>query len=113
MKVCTEAGFVNEGPIYSRQTNVKRVGQLSSLRTEDGRDRLLLANDLRYSDTNHITHVHARVTSIIHEKVLDEQGCVSLRFLLPLEVVLVVQFSVVVTTHPDPQPRLNYAMRGA
>jgi len=73
-----QAGYENEGPIYSRQTDVKRVGQMSSLRTPDGRGRLLLANDLRYSDENNIDYVHARVTSIIHEKVVDEQGRVSL-----------------------------------
>jgi len=74
-----EAGYENDGPVYSRQTTVKRVGQLSSLRTPDGRERLLLANDLRYSDDNNINYIHGRVTSIIHEKVEDEQGHVTLR----------------------------------
>ena len=74
-----EAGFEDKGAIYSRRADSKLVGQLSSLRREDGRQRLLLANDLRYSQDNNINYVHARVTSIIHEQVVDENGHASLR----------------------------------
>jgi hypothetical protein len=55
------------GPLKTRQGSRNRVGLLSSLRTPDGRERLLLANDLRYSDNHKVTYVHARVTSIIHD----------------------------------------------
>lgn len=66
----SEAGYNYNGPIYSRQSSKGNgtVGLVSSLRTPDGRERLLLANDIRYSNDNNVTYVHARVTSIIHEK---------------------------------------------
>lgn len=63
-----KTGYGYVGPTYSRQSLESSVGLLSSLRTPDGRERLLLANDLRYSDDNKVTYVHARVTSIIHDK---------------------------------------------
>lgn len=75
VQVFSETGYRNDtGPIYTRGNKQNRVGQVSSLRTEDGRDRKLLANDLRYSESDKVTYAHARVISVIHEKTDDEEG---------------------------------------
>lgn len=51
-------------PVQPVKTNENQVSQVSSVRTSDGRDRLLLADNLRYNTTN-VTYVHGRVASVI------------------------------------------------
>ena len=46
------------------------VSRPSTPRTDDGRERLLLANALRYGDNYNIRYTHARVMSVIR----DESG---------------------------------------
>lgn len=43
------------------------VGQVSSMRTADGRDRQVLSYPLRYSDQNNITFVHAKILRVLHD----------------------------------------------
>lgn len=62
-----ESGFEDVGALYHRNPPGNRIGQMSSLRTPDGRERLLLANDIRYSNDNKVTYVHAKVTNIEHD----------------------------------------------
>lgn len=68
VKAFESTGF-KEGPPPPIKTDDKDiVSQPSSLRTEDGRNRLLLADDLRYSTENRkVTYAHARAASVIRE----------------------------------------------
>ena len=72
----SKAGYDYRGPIYSRQLSEGNgtIGLVSSLRTSNGRERLLLADDIRYNTDNNVTFVHARVTSIIHDKNPNKEG---------------------------------------
>ena len=69
-QVFQESGYEDVGTLYNPYPSKDRVGLLSSLRTSNGRERLLLANDLRYSEDNQVTYVHARITNVEH----DEHG---------------------------------------
>lgn len=62
-----ESDYEDVGVLYHRDPPNNRIGQLSSLRSTDGRERLLLANNLRYSNDNNVTYIHARVTSVEHD----------------------------------------------
>lgn len=58
--------YVTPPPVKLNESNL--VSQPSSLRTADGRERLLLANDLRYATENRrVTYVHARAASVIRD----------------------------------------------
>jgi len=68
VKAFESTGFKEGPPAPIKKDDKDIVSQPSSLRTEDGRNRLLLADDLRYS-TEHrkVAYAHARAASVIRE----------------------------------------------
>ena len=69
MKAFQNVGYKKVSPQPIKLDEEDLVSQLSSLRTADGRDRLLLADDLRYNTVNRkVTYVRARAASVIRDE---------------------------------------------
>lgn len=68
MDAFENVGFKQVKPQPIKLDKEDLVSQLSSLRTEDGRDRKLVGDDLRYNNDRKVTYVHGRAASVI----LDE-----------------------------------------
>lgn len=67
-KAFTNTGFEEGPPFPVKLNDTKCISQPSSLRTKDGKDRLLLAENLRYaSEFLNVNYAHARVASVIRE----------------------------------------------
>ena len=67
-KAFSNTGFKEGPPFHVKLNDAKRISQPSSLQTEDGKDRLLLAEDLRYStEFRNVDYAHARVASVIRK----------------------------------------------
>lgn len=68
-KAFEATGFqVGELPVPIKKDDKDYASLPSSLRTEDGRGRLLLADDLRYATVNrNVQYVHGRAASVIRE----------------------------------------------
>lgn len=62
-----ESGYEGVCPLKNRSDLKATVGQVSSMRTADGRDRQVLAYPLRYSDQNKINFVHAKINRVLHD----------------------------------------------
>jgi hypothetical protein len=62
-----DSDYLGVCPIKNRSDRTATVGQVSSMRTADGRDRQVLSYPLRYSDQNNITFVHAKIYRVLHD----------------------------------------------
>ena len=64
MDAFENVGFKKVKPHTIKLDKEDIVSQLSSLRTEDGRDRKLVGDDLRYNNDRKVTYVHGRAASV-------------------------------------------------
>jgi len=69
MKAFQNVGYKKVSPQPIKLDEEDHVSQCSSVRTADGRDRLLLADDLRYNTVDRkVTYVRARAASVIRNE---------------------------------------------